>query len=513
MPDTSPTAPRRPSAPSGPQGDPLTFDLEESPDPPPNPNAPRPAAEATPGQLLSTDAAELVVVANRLPVARKQTDEGTVWKASPGGLVSALEPILSERGGSWIGWPGFSGAAPAPFQHEQIHCHPVSLTQEETESFYLGFSNGTLWPLYHDAVRYPSFKRQWWWPYVEVNQRFAREAVEALPQESATLWIHDYQLQLVPGMVRDRRPDARIGFFLHIPFPPVELFAQLPWRKQILRGLLGADLVGFQTKLGAQNFSRAARRFAGAKGTDRLLEFEGRQIRVEAFPISIDYERYEGLSREERIQSEAERWKRDLGQGRKIFLGVDRLDYTKGIDVRLDAFEALLEGHPEMAEHVTFVQIAVPSRELVPEYARIRDRVEQKVSRINGQYGDPPRPPVQYLYRSVSAEDLVALYMAADVMAVTPLRDGMNLVAKEYVASRPNGDGVLVLSEFAGAAKELRSALQVNPHDVDGIALAFEHALEMSPAEQRRRMSEMQRAVHRRNVFEWARSFLRELEQ
>jgi alpha,alpha-trehalose-phosphate synthase [UDP-forming] len=462
---------------------------------------------------LSTDTAELVVVANRLPVARKPTDAGPVWQTSPGGLVSALGPILSERGGRWVGWPGFSGAAPAPFEHDQIQCFPVGLSHEEVESFYLGFSNGTLWPLYHDAVRYPSFKRQWWWPYVEVNQRFARETVEALPKQDATLWIHDYQLQLVPGMVRDRHPDARIGFFLHIPFPPVELFAQLPWRKQILRGLLGADLVGFQTKLGAQNFSRAARRYAGAKGTDRLLEFEGRKIRVEAFPISIDYEHYERLSRQADIAAEAERLVRDLGQGRKIFLGVDRLDYTKGIDVRLDAFEALLESHPEMADHVTFVQVAVPSRELVPEYARIRDRVEQKVSRINGQYGDPSRPPVQYLYRSVAPEDLVSLYMAADVMAVTPLRDGMNLVAKEYVASRPEGDGVLVLSEFAGAAKELRSALQVNPHDVDGIALAFEHALEMSPAEQRRRMSEMQRAVHRRNVFEWARTFLRELEQ
>lgn len=454
---------------------------------------------------------KLLVVANRLPVRRERRDGETVWKTSPGGLVSAMAPILEERGGAWIGWPGFPGEAPAPFDQDGFRLHPVGISKVELEQFYLGFSNGSLWPLYHDAVRFPEFHRRWWGPYAEINERFARATAEAMETDDATVWVHDYQLQLVPGLLRDLRPDARIGFFLHIPFPPVELFAQLPWRQVILERMLGADLLGFQTKFGAQNFARAARRFTSATGTDSELQFRGRTVRVGAHPISIDTTKFEDLAKDPAIRSRAEEIRAEVGRGRKIFLGVDRLDYTKGIDQRLRGFLTLLDRYENAAELATFVQIAVPSREMVPEYAQIRTQVEQQVSRINGTYGEPGRAAVHYLYRSVDVRELVAWYLAADVMVVSPLRDGMNLVAKEFVACRTDGDGVLVLSEFTGAAIELRQAITVNPHDVDGLASAYELALDLPKTEQRKRMAALRRVVRRRNVFQWADNFLADL--
>ncbi len=465
----------------------------------------RPATVVGGKERSVTMSGRVVVVANRLPGRR--VDDG--WETSPGGLVSAMAPILRERAGSWVGWAGDAGEH-APFDHDGIHQVPVPLSDREVDDFYLGFSNGTIWPLYHDAIRTPEFHRHWWRQYVEVNRRFAERAASVL-EPGDIAWVHDYQLQLVPAMLRELRPDARIGFFLHIPFPPVELFARMPWRTQIIEGLLGADLVGFQTRLGRHNFGRATRRFAGAAGNTRQAVVGNHVTRLASHPISIDTGHYQELARQPSTQRRVEGLAAELG-GRRVILGVDRLDYTKGIDVRLRAFDTLLRKHPAIANEVVFVQIAVPSRAGVADYERMRTDVETLVGRVNGAHGDLHHSPVHYSYGGLDSEDLAAYYLLADVMCVTPFRDGMNLVAKEYVASRKGNNGVLVLSEFAGAAHELGQALIVNPFDVDGVADALWRALQMPPEEVSRRMSALRRQVRKYDVFSWARSFIEDLD-
>jgi len=324
------------------------------------------------------------------------------------------------------------------------------------------------------------------------------------------VWIHDYHFQLVPAMLRTLRPDVRIGFFLHIPFPPQELFAQVPWRRQILEGLLGADVIGFQTRVGAQNFSRLCRRFTDATGTHGL-QYADRHVRVGAFPISIDAAHFESLAADETVQRRAREFHEQLGRGRKIVLGVDRMDYTKGIDVRLKAFAELLRNGRASIKDSVFVQVAVPSRERVDEYIELTGEIERSVGHINGEFGELGVAPVHYLHRSIPPSELVALYLAADVMVVTPFRDGMNLVAKEYVACRANEDGVLLLSEFTGSAHELKAALLVNPHDVDGLTNQLHLALNMSKVEQSRRMRRLRRTVLDHTVFDWANEFFEAL--
>ena len=458
---------------------------------------------------MAQQTGRVIVVANRLPVRAVDEDGRRRWETSPGGLVTAMAPILRERDGAWVGWDGTTDSPPEPFGHDGIRNIPVGLNETELGDFYYGFSNGTLWPLYHDAIRPPEFHRHWWRSYVAINERFA-EAVSSSAGPGDAIWVHDYQLQLVPGMVRALLPGVRVGFFLHIPFPPEELFAQLPWRSQIARGLLGADVVGFQTVLGAQNFARVAKRFTGASGTNAELLEGDRTVRVGAFPISIDVARYESLAGDPRVRARASELRSLFGQ-RRIILGVDRLDYTKGIDIRLKALGEMFSRGRWTAQECVFVQVAVPSRESVGEYATEREAIERMVGHVNGDFGDPGRVAVHYLYRNLPIEELAAYYAAADVMLVSPLRDGMNLVAKEYVASRLNDTGVLVLSEFAGASHELRGAIQVNPHDVDGLASGVETALEMSGDEAEKRMAAMRRVVRRRDVFTWADQFLRTL--
>jgi trehalose 6-phosphate synthase len=447
----------------------------------------------------------LIVLANRLPVHR--AGHGAPWQRSPGGLVTAMEPVLSGRDVRWIGWSGSAGRAPRPFRVEDIELRPVSISAREEDLYYDGMSNRTLWPLYHDAIRTPEFHRDWWNAYQEVNIRFARAAARTV-RRGDLVWIHDYHLQLVPRLLRQLRPDARIGFFLHIPFPPEELFAWLPWRQSLLHGLLGADVVGFQTPENAQNFSRVARRYTSAEGTDWELDFEGRPINVRCFPISIDAAKFETLASTPHVQAEARAIRRRLGPVRKMVLCVDRLDYTKGIDARLRAYEELLRRGDITPEQCVLVQIAVPSRERVPEYDEIRTTVEQTVGRINGEYSLPGQVAVHYFRRSLSHEQLVSYYLAADVMLVTPLRDGMNLVAKEYIATRTDNSGVLVLSEFAGAAKELRRAVLVNPRDVDGLAGAILTGLRMPKEDARQRMAILRMQVRRHDVEFWSRGFL-----
>ena len=378
----------------------------------------------------------LVVVSNRLPVDETISPTGaTQWRRSPGGLVTALHPILRDASATWVGWAGGIGHAPALPDLDGVRLRAVALSKEDYEDYYEGFANSTLWPLYHDAVEQPTYHRRWWEAYQRVNQRFA-DAVADVADKDAVVWVQDYHLQLVPAMLRALRPDLRIGFFLHIPFPPGELFMQLPRRAELLRGLLGADLVGFQRPGGARNFIWLTEHLLGTSHRHRKIEFDGRIVRTGAFPISIDVSEMEALAGSEGAVARARQLRADLGNPDHIMLGVDRLDYTKGIEQRLKAYRELLADGRIKVPDTVMVQVAVPSRERVTNYRILRDRIEREVGRINGEFGRVGVTAVHYLNQSFGQEELAALYRAADLMMVTPLRDGMNLVAKEYVAAR-----------------------------------------------------------------------------
>ncbi|MFO0856353.1 MAG: trehalose-6-phosphate synthase [Phycisphaerales bacterium] len=447
----------------------------------------------------------IVILANRLPVRRG--DDGLSWERSPGGLVSALEPILRSRVGLWIGWKGEPGRGSRSFEVDNITVRPVTLTKQQVEDFYHGFSNRTLWPLYHNGIRPPQIHRHWWQTFVRVNEHFAKTAAR-LVRKGDIVWIHDYHLHLVPTMLRELRRDITIGFFLHIPFPPEELFAQLPWRKQLCEGLLGANLLGFQTQASAQNFSRAAREFCDVEGTDSELRVGHRKVRIRAHPISIDVEEMERLASDPAVQARAKVIRQNIGHKRSILLAIDRLDYTKGIVPRLQAVNELFRSGELNVDRAVLVQVAVPSREVVREYVETREQVDQMVGRMNGEHSQPGRVAVHYFRRNLNRAELVAYYLAADVLLVTPLCDGMNLVAKEFVASRIDGGGMLVLSEFAGAARELRRALIVNPYDVDGQGQVILDALRMPKKDSRMRMAILRTQVRRHDIHDWSRQFL-----
>ena len=453
--------------------------------------------------------ADLVIVANRLPVDRVALSDGTfAWRRSPCGLVSALEPVMRSGDGAWIGWPGSPDDEFEPFVEDGMQLVPVHLSAQEVEEFYEGFSNGTLWPLYHDVVAKPEFHREWWDSYVTVNQRFADRAA-SVAAKGATVWVQDYQLQLVPQMLRDLRPDLLIGFYLHIPFPPAELFSQLPWRRQILEGLLGADLIGFQLTGAAGNFVRLVRNRVGHKThRDTITLPDLRVVRAAAFPISIDTVGFEELARSEPVERRAAEIRTALGSPRKIFLGVDRLDYTKGIYARLRAFGELIRDGYLSVEDAVFIQVATPSRERVEQYRILRDEIDRLVGRLNGDLGRIGRPAISYLHSSYPREEMAALYRAADIMVVTPFRDGMNLVAKEYIACNHDNDGALVLSEFAGATEELKQAWLVNPYDINGMKEALLAAFNADEKERTKRMRAMRKTVLEHDVSAWANSFL-----
>ncbi len=457
----------------------------------------------------------VVVVSNRLPVTVRRGEDGSVGlEPSAGGLATALRSVTTTRETAWVGWPGIPDA---PELHPAVDealarsgLGAVHLTSDEVHAYYDGFSNGVLWPLFHylidklDLEDVQTFKA-----YEAINQRFA-DAALAAASEDDIIWVHDYQLALVPQMVRAKRPHARIGFFLHIPFPSEEVFRILPWRVQLLRGLLGADVVGFHTDREVNHFVASCAQILGVAPQPDAIFFEGRSVRVGAYPISIDAEAIAAQVRRPEIAARAEEIKASAA-GRTILLGIDRLDYTKGIRARLRAFERLLERRPELKDRIQLVQIAVPSRDNVPAYADFQKQVHAIVGRVNGKYGSVAHTPIVFLHRSHDFEEVVAFYAAADVMLVTPLRDGMNLVAKEYVASRANDDGVLVLSEFAGAAAELTEALVVNPYDLDGTIGTMERALAMAPSERRLRMRALRKRVMTHDVKRWCESFLGDL--
>jgi len=473
---------------------------------------------------------DFVVVSNRLPVDRVVRPDGSAhWRPSPGGLVTALEPVMHSRGGAWIGWSGQPDLDFEPFDSNGIRVVPVRLSAREVEHYYEGFSNGTVWPLYHDVIAPPIFHRDWWETYVTVNQRFA-EAAASSSNIGGTVWVHDYQLQLVPKMLRALRPDLTIGFFNHIPFPPYGIYSQLPWRTQIVEGLLGADVIGFQRLADANNFSRAVRRLKGFVTKNPIIEVplvdesegvrahgpvrkgqEFRTVVARHFPISIDSAAWEKLARSPSVQARAKQIREDLGNPRSILLGVDRLDYTKGIGHRLKAFGELLSDESLTIEDATLVQIASPSRERVRTYMQLRDEIELTVGRINGDFATISHTAISYHHHGYPREEMVALYLAADIMLVTALRDGMNLVAKEYVATRFDDDGVLILSEFAGAADELKRALLINPHDIDGLKETILSAMAMPRRDRQARMRALRKRVLENDVEKWSTEFLRVL--
>lgn len=458
----------------------------------------------------STDAG-FVVVANRLPVDRHVTKEGDVtWRTSPGGLVTALEPVMRTLGGAWVGWHGAPDEELTPFEHDGYEVVPVPLSAQEQEEYYEGFSNATLWPLYHDTIEKPAFHRDWWDAYKRVNRRFARAAAE-VAAPGATVWVQDYQLQLVPTMLRAFRPDLRIGFFLHIPFPPVELFQQIPWRRQLIEGLLGADLVGFQVPTQAANFLRLVRQRTDHKVERDRVRVGDHSCVARAYPISIDVAGFQKLATSPETITEAETLLEELGHPKKVLLGVDRLDYTKGLRQRIRAIGELFTEGALDPDEVVFLQVATPSRENVAEYRRLRDDIDLLVGRINSSVGGVGRPAIVYRHAGFPRHTMAAMYRIADVMVVTPLADGMNLVAKEYVACHPGANGALVLSEFAGAARELRRAYLVNPHDLDGMKEVVLHAVNAPYRERSARMRALQRQVQSNPIEKWANSFLGDL--
>ena len=458
---------------------------------------------------------DLVIAANRLPVDKVVDEDGTVeWRRSPGGLVTAMESVMRNQPGAWVGWAGDAGPAPEPFEEAGIHLHPVALSAEEVRKYYEGFSNDTLWPIYHDVIVPASFHRDWWAAYEVVNRRFA-EAVCEVAAEGGRVWIQDYQLQLVPQLVRQLRPDLKIGWFNHIPFPPVELFAQLPWRARLLKGLLGADFLGFQRQADAQNFVRACRQLLKAKTSGDTVTVESeppRRVRANAIPISVDFRGLEALAKDPEVRQRALEIRSSLGDPKILMLGVDRLDYTKGIRHRLKAYEELLAEGEIAPPDVTFVQVATPSRERVDAYRHLRSEIEETVGRINGEYGQIGAPAVHYMHHAYPRDEMAALFLAADVMVVTPLRDGMNLVAKEYVTCRHDLGGALVLSEFTGAWHELHQSFACNPHDIEGLKHTMLEAIHTPADKKRRMMRALRRRVADHDVNRWAERYLAALD-
>ncbi|MBL6835333.1 MAG: bifunctional alpha,alpha-trehalose-phosphate synthase (UDP-forming)/trehalose-phosphatase [Candidatus Nanopelagicales bacterium] len=451
---------------------------------------------------------ELIVVANRLPVEPVYLDgdpdqEITGWRLAPGGLVSALESVFRTEEAIWVG----AGSELPDVDHGNLHLETVSVDARDMHDYYEGFSNSAIWPLYHDAVVPPVYHRHQFRAYERVNNAFASRVAE-IAQPNATVWVHDYQLQLVPSMLREMRPDLSIGFFLHIPFPPSALFAQLPWRRQILEGLLGADLIGFHTHDDARQFVYSCERSLGLAAYEGTMRVNNRRVGVGAFPIGIDAEGFSATAAAPHVLERARQLRAEMGSPTTVLLGVDRLDYTKGIDIRLKAFAEVLQDERLDAATTVFVQVAVPSRENISQYQQIRDDIEMLVGRFNGSLATFGATPIHYLRRVLEREELIALYLATDIMLVTPLRDGMNLVAKEYVACRNDDTGALVLSEFTGAARELAQAWLVNPYDTSGVSEAIVAAAQAPDDERQRRMTAMRSTVFATTAQTWAREFL-----
>jgi trehalose 6-phosphate synthase/phosphatase len=468
--------------------------------------------------VAGRSAPRLVIAANRLPVTVRVSTGGRITLAdSVGGVATGLLPLLAQPEHRWLGWPGVVDGlahderARLDTELRRRRLEPLHLSPDEVEQYYESYANGVLWPLLHSFPDRLPLEPTGWATYEAVNRRFAQR-LAALAAPQARVWVHDYQLMLVPGLLRQLRPDLRIGFFLHVPFPGADIFRLLPQRDAILRGLLGADLIGLHTQGYARNLLAAASAADLASAGDGLaIRHAGRLTTVGVFPMGVDGKRFERLAERSRRRGGVKAFRRSPGL--RVFVGVDRLDYTKGIPRRLLAYERLLERDPALRGHVRLVQVAVPSRDRVPAYRSFHAEVERLIRRINGRFATPEWVPVHWIERSMDAEALAALYRAVDVLLVTPIRDGMNLVAKEFIASRSDGDGVLLLSEFAGASHELVEALIVNPYDIDGTATCMARALAMPRAERRLRMRALRDRIAARGIDEWTAGFLAALDR
>lgn len=461
----------------------------------------------------------LILIANRLPVIPSKTEGGISWKQSMGGLATGMASLADRFECVWIGYSGLPLEELSETEQRTVseellkdhHSLPVFLTRKELELYYEGFSNETIWPLFHYFPLYTRFDVDYHAAYQTVNRKFAEKLME-IYQPGDLIWVQDYHLMLLPGMLRNQLPQARIGFFLHIPFPAYELFRLLPWRKEILEAMLGADLIGFHTPSYMRHFLDNIGRILGLDEIYGEIRFEKRVVKVDTFPMGIDFRKFNESDRDPEVKKTLEQYKKTIGKTQNL-LSVDRLDYTKGIPERLRFFEKFLLQHPEYHEKLIWVLIAAPSRTDVEAYDQLASRVSEEVGRINGQFETLSWTPIRYFHRPMPFTDLAALYALSDVMLVTPLRDGMNLVAKEYAAVKKNGNGVLILSEMAGVAEEFSEALLVNPYSEEDFLHALETALSMPMSERRDRMKRLRERTEKNSVFEWATNFTRALSE
>ncbi|MBN2636421.1 MAG: bifunctional alpha,alpha-trehalose-phosphate synthase (UDP-forming)/trehalose-phosphatase [Prolixibacteraceae bacterium] len=467
------------------------------------------------------------IISNRLPLSISKSEEEIELTPSVGGLATGMRSIYREFGGKWIGWPGINSneltkqdKVNIDRELEKESCLAVHLSQEELSLYYEGFSNNVIWPLFHYFAQYIEYNSDYWEAYKKVNQKFAEKTLEIL-EDGDIVWIHDYQLLLVPEIIKSRKPGVTIGFFLHIPFPSFEVFRTLPWRKELIKGMLGADLIGFHTYDYERHFFSSVRRLLGYEISFNQIHVEDRIILGDAFPMGIDYEKFRSKAKEviQKPLGERSELHRELEKyflvspERKLILSIDRLDYTKGIPNRLKAFELFLERYPEFSNKVTLIMLVVPSRSEVEQYRLLKSEVDELVGRINGRFGNINYVPVWYFYRSLPFDNLIELYSTCDVALVTPVRDGMNLVAKEYIASRVNQTGVMIISEMAGVSKEMGEALNINPNNESEIAEAIYQALKMPMEEQQERMKYLQKRIKRYDVFKWAGEFVKALQK
>ncbi len=456
---------------------------------------------------------KLLIVSNRIPVNVTKKVGKLHFEPSAGGVATGLNSFYKSHDSVWIGWPGIAREKLRDKEKDEIReylgrekCHPVFFSQKDAENYYQGFCNKTIWPLFHHFPLYASYSKSFWESYRRVNQSFCDMVVE-VAEPKDTIWVHDYQLMLLPAMIREQLPGTSIGFFLHVPFPSFEVFRLMPWRKEILEGILGADLIGFHTNDYVLHFLDSVHRLLGYEHSFGQITAANRVIKADVFPMGIDYKRFSTAAEDPSVQRVVARIKKKLGD-RKIVLSVDRLDYTKGIPQRLEVFDLFLESNPQYKEKVTLVLVVVPSRIGVEHYAQMKRTVDELVGKINGKHGTIGWMPIWYLYRFQPFRSLAALYRVADAALVTPMRDGMNLIAKEYVAARSDGKGVLILSEMAGASKELGEALIVNPNNQEETAEALKQALTMPEEEQIERNRNMQKRLGRYNVVRWGTDFL-----
>lgn len=467
---------------------------------------------------MSENYGRLVIVSNRLPISFEKNGEELKVKASSGGLISALEPLLKKNGGVWVGNAGTEESGETEellrkeSQQQDYEYVPVFLTKDEQLNFYEGFANEVVWPLFHDLQSRCNFDPKYWDYFLRVNKKFA-DATAKVAKKGDPIWIHDYQLMHVGSWLRERIPKAKIYFFLHIPFPSPDIFSKLPWRKEVLEGLLAYDVVGLQTERDLRNFLACLRSYVphisiSRRGELHAIRRDSGETLIGAFPIGIDFDSFSDTAASPEVEERTTQLKMSLIEVKTI-LGIDRLDYTKGILERIKGFSSLLRRYPELRRRTSLIQVAVPSRENIAGYQQLKEEIQRIVTQVNGEYGEPGWVPINYMYRSIAKTELLSLYRVADVALVTPLKDGMNLIAKEYCAARIDKQGVLVLSEFAGAAAELRNgAILVNPYDELGLAEAMYAALTMMKSEQRRRMLRLRTQIRRSNVHHWVERFL-----